>query len=167
MAIAPITFPDSIPHLKVSPRPARTRLNGQDLMYRNVIDNSRLYKEVDPRNRRRCLGILGMGALAFLIFFFVGWEHFRCVGYGYRIANLRTQYAQLNVWNRRLRLEQALLADPQRIDRLARTELGLAIAGPEQVVRLGKEENVAPGAPVVAHNFAPIVTGKNHITREP
>jgi cell division protein FtsL len=167
MAIAPIPFPDSIPRLRVPPRSGRPGTNGQDLMYKKEIDNSRLYKEVDPRSRRRCLGILGMAALVFLVFFFVGWEHFRCVGYGYRIARLKTQYAQLNDWNRRLRLEQALLADPQRIDRLARAELGLATAGTAQVVRLGTDEGAPASEPVVAHNFAPVISKKNRTPREP
>jgi cell division protein FtsL len=129
----------------------------RDLVFEKEIDNSRLYREVNPARRHQCLALMGAGALAFIFIFFFGWEHFRCIRYGYEIGRLKSQQQQLAVWNQRLRLEQALLADPQRIDRLAHADLGLAQPQPQQVVRLedGSGQALRPSAPVLARDFAP------------
>jgi cell division protein FtsL len=73
------------------------------------------------------------------------------VQYGYRIEQLKAQKATMDEWNHQLRLEHASLADPQRIDRLARQELGLAPPAPQQVIRVGPEGE--PGSSVLARNM--------------
>ena len=49
--------------------------------------------------------------------------------------------------NRRLRLEEAALADPQRIDTLARAQLGLASPQPQQVIPMGGLETSPAESP--------------------
>jgi hypothetical protein len=44
-------------------------------------------------------------------------------------------------------LEHAALADPQRIDALAKKRLGLALPQPQQVILLGNETPPAEGGP--------------------
>jgi cell division protein FtsL len=159
MATIPVFAPETYRPLRklAGPVPVPLRAPFRDLVFEKEIDNSRLYREVNPARRRQCMALMGAGALAFVLIFFYGWEHFRCVRYGYEIGRLELQQQQLATWNQRLRLEQALLADPQRIDRLARADLGLAQPEPQQIVRLESKRGqpLRPSAPVLAHNFTP------------
>ncbi|MGH9445391.1 MAG: cell division protein FtsL [Terriglobia bacterium] len=169
MATVPVFIPETCPHPRKPAGPVPVRAPFRDLVFQKEIDNSRLYREVNPARRRQCLTLMGAGALAFAFIFCFGWEHFRCVRYGYEIGRLKSQQEQLAVWNQRLRLEQALLADPQRIDRLARADLGLAQPEPQQIVRLksaGRQPS-QPSAPVLARNFAPAARAARGMPREP
>ena len=103
------------------------------------IDNSRLVREVDVERRREWFGLLGMGTLVFLFGLLVACQHFKCVRHGYQIEQLKAEYAALEDQNHQLRLEEAALADPQRIDTLARTQLGMVTPGPQQVIRVAPE----------------------------
>ena len=51
-------------------------------------------------------------------------QHFRAIEYGYKIEALRSQRDGLTEMNQALRLEEASLRDPERIDVMAR-KLGL------------------------------------------
>ena len=59
-------------------------------------------------------------------------QHFRAIEYGYKIETLRSQRDGLTEMNRALRLEEASLRDPERIDVMAR-KLGLQSPQPGQV----------------------------------
>ena len=88
--------------------------------------------------RRECFSLLGLGVLVFLFVLLFSWQHFQCVRDGYRIEQLKAQRAALEEWNHQLRLEQAALADPQRIDTLARKDLGMVSPSPQQVIQCGR-----------------------------
>jgi cell division protein FtsL len=62
-------------------------------------------------------------------------QHFRAIEYGYKIEALRSQRDGLAEMNRALRLEEASLRDPERIDIMAR-KLGMQSPQPGQVVRM-------------------------------
>jgi cell division protein FtsL len=121
-------------------RPRHQRVSGQatlPLVFAvKPVDNSRLRREVNPEHRRECLALLGLGAAIFVCVFLVAWQHFLCVRTGYEIEQFKSQRVALEEWNHQLRLEEASLADPQRIDALARQE-GLASPSPQQVIRVG------------------------------
>ena len=76
----------------------------------------------------------------------LAWQHFQSVRTGYGIEQIKAQRSSLAEWNRELRLEQASLADPQRIDTLARAKLGLAPPTARQVIRLGAAVEPAEAA---------------------
>jgi cell division protein FtsL len=124
--------------------------------YVKRVDNSRLRREVDREKRRECYSLLGLSIVAFVIGLLYAWQHFDCVRYGYRIEQLKHQGAVLEESNRQLRLAQASLADPQRIDRLARHRLGLGPPSPQQVVLLEPVTSSAPRRPEFAANFPPL-----------
>jgi cell division protein FtsL len=130
------------------------------------IDNSRLAREVDPERRRECLGLLGLGVLVFSFVLILAWQHFECVRYGYEIEQCKAEQAALEEQNHRLRLEQAALADPERIDTLARTRLGMVTPNPQQLIRVGGPEPAADALapPELAHNFS---LGGGDTPREP
>jgi cell division protein FtsL len=132
-------------------QPAAGRASFPDSYFVKRIDNSRLRREIDGEKRRECYGLLALGVLVFLVGLLYGFEHFACVRHGYRIEELKAERTALERWNRELRLRQAALADPQRIDTLARKGLGLAPPAPEQLIPVGPQRR-APLSPVFAQN---------------
>ena len=66
-------------------------------------------------------------ALLFALIMVYGWQHFSAIEYGYRIESEKQQIDPLNEQNRQLRLTEAQLGDPVRIDTIAR-QLGLRSA---------------------------------------
>ena len=62
------------------------------------------------------------------------WQHFSAIDIGYKVEAQKTQIEQLREQNRQLRLTEAQLTEPARIDILAR-QLGLDVPQPGQVIR--------------------------------
>lgn len=83
-------------------------------------------------------------------------QHFQGLRLGYQIEQLKAQRSAMEEWNHQLCLEQASLADPQRIDRLARKKLGLASPEPQQVIALdvGRSTSARSARPEFARNFS-------------
>ncbi len=151
MATATATFPRA---RRRSQLVGATRRSFPDVYFVKRIDNSRLRREVNQEKRRECFGLLGLGILVFLFGLLFTWQHFQCVRYGYQIEQLKSQRAALEEWNHQLRLEQASLADPQRIDRLARRELGLAPPSPQRVIPMGPGGENLDGNSESARDFS-------------
>jgi len=127
-------------------------LGTPEIYFRKTIDNSRLVKVEDPR--RACeMKFFGL-ALACLFLLVMGYalQHFRAIEYGYKIEALRSEREGLTEMNRALRLEEASLRDPERIDLMAR-KLGLQSPQPGQVLRMDAASDAA--TPVMA-SLAPL-----------
>lgn len=122
-------------------------LGTPEIYFRKTIDNSRLVKVEDPR-RAREMKFFGL-ALCCLFLLVMGYalQHFRAIEYGYKIEQLRSQRSDLTEMNRALRLEEASLRDPERIDVMAR-KLGLQSPQPGQVLRMDVATDAA--TPVMA-----------------
>jgi cell division protein FtsL len=122
-------------------------LGTPEIYFRKTIDNSRLVKVEDLR-REREMRQFGL-ALCCLFLLVMGYavQHFRAIEYGYKIEGLRSQREDLTNMNRALRLEEASLRDPERIDVRAR-KLGLQSPQPGQVQRMDATADAA--APVMA-----------------
>lgn len=117
-----------------------------EFYFQKTIDNSRLVKVADPARRREIRTFTASVAVLFLLMTFYAWQHFRAVEYGYKIEAQKSERDRLVELNRTLKLEEAGLRDPGRIDALAR-RMGMEAAQPGQVVRLENEE---PGSAVMA-----------------
>lgn len=106
-----------------------------EVYFTKPIDNSRLVKVEDPRRVRemRQFGI-ALGCL-FLFVMAYAFQHFKAIEYGYKIESLKSERQSLVEMNRALRLEEASLRDPERIDRMARA-LGLESPQAGQVMRM-------------------------------
>jgi len=114
-------------------------------------------REVGLENRCECFSLLGLGILVFLSVLLFSWQHLQCVRAGYEIEELKAQCAAQQEWNHQLRLQQAALADPQRIDTLARKDLGMVAPRPQQVIQWGGADAPSPTPPEnpeFARNFA-------------
>ena len=131
--------------------PARGRkscwLGTPEIYFRKAIDNSRLVKVEDPRRARDMKNFVITVSFLFLLVMGYAWQHFRAIEYGYRIESLRVQRDGLADMNRALRLEEASLRDPERIDVMAR-KLGLQAPQPGQIIEMDSPSDVSP--PVMA-----------------
>lgn len=104
-----------------------------EVFFAKKIDNSRLSKASDPvRNQQMRKFAVVMGMLLCLLLLY-GWQHFSSIEYGYSIAQQQHELFQLQQTNYHLRLTEAQLNSPGRINRLA-SQLGLAAPEPGQVV---------------------------------
>ncbi len=104
-----------------------------EALFTKRIDNSRLVKAADPARAREMRTFACAMAFLLSLFLVYGWQHFSAIEYGYRLESQKQQLQQLEEQNRELRLAQAQLADPARIDTLARA-YGLTAPHPGQVV---------------------------------
>ena len=106
-----------------------------EIYFSKAIDNSRLVKVEDPRRNREMKQFGTALACLFLLVFTYAWQHFKAIEYGYKVETLRMQRDGLLEMNRALRLEEASLRSPDRIDRLAR-EFGMQPPQAGQVIRM-------------------------------
>jgi cell division protein FtsL len=116
------------------------------------FDNSRLVKAPDPVRARQIRQFSMAITVLFSLTMVYGLQHFSAIEKGYRIESEKQVREQLREENRQLRLSEAQLTQPERIDRMAR-EMGLAEPQPGQMVHpdLGSEA----GTPVMAQAAPP------------
>ncbi len=118
-----------------------------EIYFNKAIDNSRLVKVEDPRRGREMRKFsLALGCL-FLLVMTYAWQHFKAIEYGYQIESMKIQRDGLVEMNRELRLEDASLRNPERIDVMAR-RLGLQSPQAGQVMQM--DASADSGAPVMA-----------------
>ncbi len=119
-----------------------------EIYFAKTIDNSRLVKEEDPRRNRDMKQFGTALAVLFLLVFTYAWQHFKAIEYGYQIESAKRELSGLTEMNRALRLEDASLRDPERIDVIAR-RMGLVPPEPGQVIRMDNAA-VESSGPVMA-----------------
>ncbi len=98
------------------------------------IDNSRLVKELDFQKTRECLLLMVLAMLCLLALLCLAWQQFEVIRRGYEREELRKEIKHLTEVNRQLKLERATLRSPQRIDLIARKQLGLINPSFHQIV---------------------------------
>ena len=125
-------------------------MNG--IYYIKPVDNSRWVPPPNPREPRYTVTLLLAAAVLVVVGMLIAGERLKSREYGYQIERLEKEKTVLNEANRKLRLEEASLVDPLRIDSIARNELGMTTLAPHQIHR-GRP--VAPAATVVAKQQSP------------
>jgi cell division protein FtsL len=120
-----------------------------EIFFSKAIDNSRLVRQTDPKRRREMAAFVGALALLFALFMVYAWQHFSAIEYGYRIEKLRSEREALMEENRQLKLQEASLRDPERIDQLAQ-KMGLKSPEAGQVMRMEPGDAGDNSAPVMA-----------------
>jgi cell division protein FtsL len=119
-----------------------------EIYFTKAIDNSRVVKVDDP-SRSREMRSFGIALCClFMLVMTYAWQHFKAIEYGYKNEALRIQRDGMIDQNRALRLEEASLRDPERIDSLAR-KLGLQSPDAGQVIRMDTPSGDA-ASPVLA-----------------
>lgn len=137
----------------------RAWMGTPEIYFAKAIDNSRLVKVEDPRRARelRHFGI-ALGCL-FLFVMAYAFQHFKAIEYGYKIEALKAQRDTLADENRGLRLDEASLRDPERIDRMAR---GMGLQSPQagQVIRMDASAPQGSGAEVASLTPVAVVSAR-------
>src|SRR5690348_18119818 len=118
-----------------------------EIYFNKAIDNSRLVKVADPRRQREIRMFSISAAVLFCFIMIYAWQHLSSIEYGYKIEAQKIERDALLEQNRGLRLEEASLRDPDRIEQLA-ARMGLVSPQAGQVMHL--EVSVDPSAPVMA-----------------
>ena len=116
------------------------------------IDNSRLVKAPDPVRVREMRLFSAAIAVLFSLVMVYGLQHFSAIEAGYRVESKKQTVEQLREENRQLRLAEAQLTQPGRIDSMAR-KLGLAEPVPGQVIHPNARPDAA--APVLSQAMPP------------
>jgi len=96
--------------------------------------NNYVVREPDARSHRDYVVVTVFGAMFLLGLFVYAWQHYQWIQYGYRIEEAQKKKEQLAEVGRQLRLERASLRNPQRIDAIARRDLGMTVPAPGQLV---------------------------------
>src|SRR5215467_8695641 len=112
---------------------------GENLMAIEVhiekrIINNHVIREADVKSHRDYIVITVLASMFLFGLFAYGWQHYQWIQYGYRIEEAQKKKEQLAEIGRQLRLERATLRSPQRIDSIARGELGMVVPAPGQLV---------------------------------
>jgi cell division protein FtsL len=127
-----------------------------EIYFAKSIDNSRLVKVEDPKRGREMRQFaIALGVLFLLVMTYT-WQHFKAIEYGYKVEALKSQRDGLQELNRALRLEEASLRSPDRIDRLSR-EFGMQPPQAGQIIRMDSATPDA-GSPVIASAAVSVIS---------
>jgi cell division protein FtsL len=118
-----------------------------EIYFNKAIDNSRLVKVADPKRAREMAMFSVSVAVLFFFVMVYAWQHLSSIEYGYKIEAQKIERDALQEQNRSLRLEEASLRDPERIEQLA-ARMGLVAPQAGQVMHL--EVTPDPATPVLA-----------------
>src|ERR1700752_1497777 len=115
---------------------------------KRVINNN-VVREADSKSHRDYIVVTALGAVFLFGLFAYAWQHYQWIQYGYRIEEAQKKKEQLVEIRGRLQLERASLRSPQRIDKIARRDLGMVGPSPGQLVPFSADAPLAmPAAPV-------------------
>ena len=130
-----------------------------EIYFAKAIDNSRLVKEEDPQRNSEMKQFGTALAVLFLLVFTYAWQHFKAIEYGYQIESAKRELSGLTEMNRALRLEDASLRDPERIDVIAR-RMGLVPPEPGQVIRMDSASADGNGPVMASAEPALVMAGQ-------
>jgi cell division protein FtsL len=112
------------------------KLMAIEVHFEKRIINHNVVREADAKSHRDYIVVTVIAAVFLLGLFAYGWQHYQWIQYGYRIQEAQKKREQLSEIRQQLILEKASLGSVQRIDSLARTQLGMVAPAPGQLVTL-------------------------------
>jgi len=130
----------------------RRRVRTPEFYITRHFDNTRLVKAADPVRAREMRVFSVAVAVLFALIMVYGLQHFSAIESSYRVESEKQVVDQLREQNRQLRLSEAELTQPGRIDQMAR-EYGLVEPQPGQVVY--PDSHSDSGSPVLAQVASP------------
>jgi len=132
-----------------SAAPRRYMPGAPEIYFHKAIDNSRLVRATDPVRKREMHMFAAAVAVCCLVVLVYVVQHCSSLQYGYKIEDARTRLEEMSNVNRTLKLEEATLKDPERINALAQ-QMGLALPAVGQVQRLEESGEADSNVPVMA-----------------
>ncbi len=124
-----------------------------EVFFAKHIDNSRIVKANDPERQRDMRSFTMAMSVLFLLVMVYVWQHFAAIEVGYHVESQKAGVEQLREKNRELRLSEAQLTDPNRIEQIAR-KMGLEAPLPGQMVH---PDGSQAGGAVMAQVSVPVV----------
>jgi cell division protein FtsL len=135
-------------------QPMRRRgVRTPEIIFAHHFDNTRLVKAPDPVRAHQMRIFSATMTVLFSLIMVYGLQHFYAIENSYRIESEKQVRDQLREENRQLRLSEAQLTQPGRIDGMAR-QLGLEEPQPGQVVHA--TTHIDNSAPVLAQVKTPL-----------
>jgi cell division protein FtsL len=137
-------------------QPARRRgVRTPEFYFSKHFDNTRLVKAPDPVRAREMRVFTAAVTVLFTLVMIYGLQHFSAIEKSYHVESEKQQVNSLREENRQLRLSEAQLTQPSRIDNMAH-EYGLAAPQPGQVVHPNATVDNSNSAPSMAQVTAPM-----------
>ncbi|MDP9266883.1 MAG: cell division protein FtsL [Acidobacteriota bacterium] len=127
-----------------------------EIHFVKAIDNTRLVKVADTERNREMAQFACACVVLFVLALGYMWQHYSAIEYGYQIQAQKGERDRLSDVNRTLRLEEASLRDPERIDALARG-MGMVAPQPGQVIQLDAPAYEPSGAVLAQVSQAVVV----------
>ena len=103
------------------------------------IINNHVVLEADAKSHRDYIVVTILASMFLFGLFAYGWQHYQWIQYGYRIEEAQKKKEQLTEIRGQLWLERSTLRSPQRIDAIARRDLGMVVPQPGQLVTLSAD----------------------------
>lgn len=116
-----------------------------EVFFPKRIDNSRLVKAPDMVRIREMRIFAAAVTVLFTLVMVYGLQHFSAIEMGYSVEAKKQQVEALREENRQLRLSEAQLSQPRRIDQMAR-HMGMLELQPGQVVRVNDRVDASAAA---------------------
>jgi cell division protein FtsL len=113
---------------------------------RKDIRNNPIVRELDRSRQRELWRYVAIGAFVAGVLLYSAWQHFDLLRHGYRLEQMQQARKQEEEINRHLRLQIQVLKAPQRIERLATSELRMAQPGPGESIVLERAVPTDPPA---------------------
>jgi len=107
-----------------------------EVHFEKHIVNHNVIREADAKGHREYIIVTALAAMFLFGLFAYGWQHYQWIQYGYRIQEAQKKKDQLTEISQQLRLERASLRSVQRIDAIARRDLGMVVPARGQIVML-------------------------------
>ena len=120
--------------------PRRYMPGAPEIYFHKAIDNSRLVRSADPVRKREMRMFTATVVFCFLMALVYLGQHCSSIEYGYKIEDLRAKRDQMADVNRTLKLEEATLKDPSRINDSGTRSVGLALPAVGQVQRMDEDD---------------------------
>lgn len=132
----------------------RRGIRTPEINFTRHYDNTRLVKASDPVRVRQMRTFAAAVTLLFSLVMVYGLQHFSAIEGSYRLEAAKQTRDQLREENRKLRLSEAELEQPGRIDTLAR-QMGFTTPQPGQIVHPNAVMPSDTSTPTLAQNHAP------------
>lgn len=112
-----------------------------EVVFEKRINNGNVHRVVDAGQRRQYFLVTGLSAVFIMALLVYGYQQYQWLELGYQIEGAKEKREQLVERQKLLVLERDSQARDERIDLIARGQLGMVVALPGQIVQLQTDKN--------------------------
>ena len=106
------------------------------------FNNAAIQDDLDTEQRRQYLLVAGLAGLFVVGLLAYGWQQYEWVQSGYEIESAQEQRDELFDERKQLLVARASMANPYRIDKIARSILGMTLPAPGQTVMVSADDRM-------------------------